>query len=281
VLTTANSPLSLRRLTSLLAQPRLTAREPCEFSCQAITSSSSCFYLYRRLSVALLLAALLRCVLILWSFHQDSTSGIKYTDVDYTVFTDAARCLVRPSSSPDCTVATGPLASLPLFSKLGDPYARDTYRYTPLLASLTAPNILLHPAFGKVLFSLADLIVGVLLHSLVRRRGVSNSKATLYVASIWLLNPIIANISTRGSAESVLGVLVVSVLALAERGRWNAAAVAFGLAVHFKIFPIIYGSSLLAAIGASKGGWITSAHIKFGLISFASFMTLNGVMYAL
>lgn len=236
----------------------------------------------RRLSVALLLAALLRAVLILWSFHQDSTSSIKYTDVDYSVFSDAARCLVAPSSSADCTLAAGPLAASLFGGRLGDPYARDTYRYTPLLAILTSPNILLHPAFGKVLFSLADFLVGVLLHSLVRRRGVSSSKATIYVAAIWLLNPIIANISTRGSAESILGVFVVSVLALAERRRWNAAAVAFGLAVHFKVFPIIYGSSLLAALSASQGGrWITSAHVKFGLISFGSFMALNGAMYAL
>lgn len=239
---------------------------------------------HRRLLVALLLAALLRVALILWSFHQDSTSSIKYTDVDYTVFTDAARCVVLPASSSDCTLAAGPFAdTLARLTgqALGDPYARDTYRYTPLLAILTAPNILLHPAFGKVLFSIADLLVGVLLHSLVVRRGVASSKATLYVTAIWLLNPIIANISTRGSAESVLGVLVVSVLSLADRGRWDAAAVAFGLSVHFKIYPVIYGSSLLASIAARGGRRITMAHVRFGLLSFASFMFLNGVMYAM
>ena len=248
------------------------------YLCQVLTHIP---FSNRRLSVALLLAALLRVALILWSFHQDATSSVKYTDVDYVVFTDAARCLVAPSSSTDCTLAAGPLAPL-IHPGLGDPYARDTYRYTPLLAILAAPNILLHSAFGKVLFSFADLLVGILLYALVRRRGVPINKSTLYVAAIWLLNPIIANISTRGSAESVLGVLVVSVLALAERKRWDAAAIAFGLAVHFKIFPIIYGSSLLVAIGASRDGrWISSAHVRFALLSFGSFMALNGVMIAL
>lgn len=220
--------------------------------------------------------ALLRVALILWGNYQDANSPVKYTDVDYIVFTDAARCLVLPSSS-DCSLATGPFA----FPFLGDPYARDTYRYTPLLAIIASPNIFLFPAFAKVLFSLADLLVGILLYSLLRSRGSSQRSAANYVGSIWVLNPVIANISTRGSAESVLGLVVVLVLVLAEAKRWNWAAVGFGLAVHFKVFPIIYGSSLLAAISACEGSWISSRHVKFGLLSFASFMALNAAMYSL
>ena len=220
--------------------------------------------------------ALLRLALIWWGSHQDANSSVKYTDVDYTVFTDAARCLLLPSSS-DCSLATGPAA----FPFLGDPYARDTYRYTPLLAIIASPNIFLFPAFAKVLFSLADLLLGILLYSLLRSRGSSSSTAAKYVGAIWVLNPIIANISTRGSAESLLGLVVVSVLVLAEARRWNWAAVGFGLAVHFKVFPIIYGSSLLAAISASEGRWISWRHVKFGLLSFGSFMLLNTAMYSL
>ncbi|KAG8733301.1 GPI mannosyltransferase 1, partial [Ceratobasidium sp. 428] len=41
---------------------------------------------------------------------------------------------------------------------LGDPYTRSTYRYTPMLALLTLPNEFLHPAFGKAVFALCDLL---------------------------------------------------------------------------------------------------------------------------
>ena len=40
----------------------------------------------------------------------------------------------------------------------GSPFARATYRYTPLLAWLMLPNIWVHPAAGKLLFCAADLV---------------------------------------------------------------------------------------------------------------------------
>lgn len=233
-----------------------------------------------RLGTALSLAVLLRVVLIFWSFHQDK-GIVKYTDVDYTVFTDAARCLIQPSSSLDCTIGAGPLNSK-LGMEIGDPYARDTYRYTPLLALLVTPNLFLHHSFGKVLFSISDLLVGLLLVNLLRLRGVKESSTVNYVTGIWLLNPMIANISTRGSSESLVGVLIVGVLVLASKRRWNAAAVVFGLAVHFKVFPVIYGSSIYVALGGERRSWwLSRARLQFGLVSFATFMLLNSCMYAM
>lgn len=216
---------------------------------------------------------------------QDATSAVKYTDIDYVVFTDAARCLVSPALST-CARATGPLSP----ASIGDPYSRATYRYTPLLALILTPNILMHPAFGKVLFSACDLLIAVLLHDLILRRGrsgrsgpTSSATATKIVSIVWLLNPIIANISTRGSAESVLGVLVVAALAAAEAAKWDQAAVWFGLAVHFKVYPIIYGASIYAAISSGERGWgrwMSVRHVRFGIVSGAVFGALNAVMYA-
>ena len=235
----------------------------------------------------LLAAGGLRIVLLGWGSYQDQVSAVKYTDVDYFVFTDAAACLAFPAS-PDCSLATGPLRNfLPL--RMGDPYARDTYRYTPILAFLALPNVLLHPISAKLLFATADLIVGYLLYAQLLRRGIGERFARRSVAVIWLLNPIIANISTRGSAESILGLLVVGTLVLLERGRLDAAAVLFGLAVHFKIYPVIYGSSVFvfitrqAQLDGSKrwGGVFTASHVRFGVLSFATFMSLNLVMFAL
>ena len=82
-------------------------------------------------------AATLRASLICYASWVDAHSDVKYTDIDYSVFTDAAAYTSQGLS----------------------PYHRSTYRYSPFLAMLLVPNVLLHPAWGKVLFCLADLLV--------------------------------------------------------------------------------------------------------------------------
>ncbi|BGP41952.1 GPI mannosyltransferase 1 [Rhodotorula kratochvilovae] len=232
-----------------------------------------------RLSAWLVLAGALRGGLLFWGAYQDAHSALKYTDVDYAVFTDAALCLLRPHEQ-QCAHAQGPLAP----TWLGNPYARATYRYTPLVALALTPNLAVHPAAGKVLFALCDLVVGALLFHLLRRRGATEKYAGRAVAAAWLLNPVVANISTRGSSEAIVGALVVSTLSLAERGRWDAAAAVFGVAVHVKIFPFMYGTSLVAALLSSARGDRRRALrllLRFGAISFACFIALNIALYLL
>jgi len=233
-----------------------------------------------RLSGWLAAAALLRVALLLWGAYQDAHSPVKYTDVDYLVFSDAALCLARPTTTETCSHAQGPLAP----TWLGDPYARATYRYTPLVALALVPNLVVHPVCGKLLFALCDLVVGALLHTLLVRRGATERYAGRAVAAAWLVNPIVANISTRGSSEAFVGALVVSTLSLADQARWDAAAAVFGVAVHVKIFPFLYGSSLVAALAASARGDVALAlrrMLRFGTISFSCFMGLNGALYLL
>ncbi|SCV73846.1 BQ2448_6276 [Microbotryum intermedium] len=244
-----------------------------------------------RLRTALWIAFGLRVVLLLWGSYQDSTSAIKYTDIDYVVFTDASRCLVHPLTTPGCTLASGPLVNdddhprLPMLSGwIGDPYSRKTYRYTPLLALLTCLNILVHPIAAKLVFVLSDLLIGTLLHSLLVLRHIPSSKATQYVSYVWLFNPIIANISTRGSSEAVLGVLLIATLFWAEKNKWFKTAVMLGLSVHFKIYPVIYASSMLGYIASndrSSGyrGWFGRKQWLFALTSAATFMLFNLAMY--
>ncbi|KAJ1966901.1 GPI mannosyltransferase 1 [Dispira parvispora] len=254
-----------------------------------------------------IIAALLRLVLLVYGLWQDHHFVVKYTDIDYKVFTDAAWYTWRGQS----------------------PYLRSTYRYTPLLAWLLVPNIAVHPAFGKVLFIAADLVVGYLVVRVTnatvlgKREGVDDlaDQATiakerknsstrslwfiyparwipsplLPVVLIWLWNPVVANISTRGNAESLMGCLVLSTLYALCRGYYRTAAMLYGLSVHFKIYPIIYAVPLMLAMrnypefirpksqrGTSAPWWkINRYQIEFALYSGCTFLALNAIMYKL
>ncbi|KAF7114059.1 hypothetical protein CNMCM5793_007039 [Aspergillus hiratsukae] len=226
----------------------------------------------------------LRAALLVYGAWQDAHSPIKYTDIDYLVFTDAARYVSRGAS----------------------PYARDTYRYTPLLAWLLVPTTWDMPgffSFGKALFALADVVAGWLIFRLlVSAYGMSAPRALKY-AAVWLLNPMVANISTRGSSEGLLGVLVVGLVWAVLSQRVTLAGVILGLGVHFKIYPFVYGVAILwwmdssppasatAAHGEekdedegiiSKGlNFLTPARIHLTLVALATFSALNVSMYIL
>lgn len=184
-------------------------------------SSISIFYLCH-------VAVLFRVILIVYGEWQDKTMLVKYTDIDYHVFTDAAR-----------SVYNG-----------GSPYERATYRYTPLLALVLTPNISLHGAFGKVLFLLFDVLTGYLLYRIQIARGF-HEKTSVLSACFWLFNPVAATISSRGNAESVMAFLVLATLYAALKNRPLLTAVFLALAVHFKIFPIMYSLPLFLFIGAT------------------------------
>ncbi|KAJ5810708.1 uncharacterized protein N7503_002926 [Penicillium pulvis] len=226
-------------------------------------------------------AAALRLVLLVYGGWQDAHSAVKYTDIDYMVFTDAARYV----------------------SKGETPYARDTYRYTPLLAWMLLPTAWEAPApwssvtfaFGKILFALADVLAGWLAVQLLTRfYRLSPERALRYVAAAWLWNPMVANISTRGSSEGFLGVLVAALLWATLTRKAVLAGLILGLAVHFKIYPFIYGISILwwwdaerdGAVSARDISWISQAlrfitpsRVKLSLSALISFAALNLVMY--
>ncbi|KAL8932433.1 MAG: hypothetical protein Q9216_006841, partial [Gyalolechia sp. 2 TL-2023] len=182
-------------------------------------------------------AIALRVAFLIYGLIQDEYSAVKYTDIDYFVFTDAARYVSQGRS----------------------PYERETYRYTPLLAWLLVPTAWPNPlwfSFGKVLFAIADIVAGWFILRIQRSPsgGAMPMERALKYASIWLLNPMVATISTRGSSEGLLGVMVVALLWAVTRRQIVLAGFFLGLAVHFKIYPFIYGPSILWYLESSNLG---------------------------
>jgi GPI mannosyltransferase 1 subunit M len=261
------------------------------------------------------LATLLRLALLLYGLWQDAHSPVKYTDIDYLVFTDAARFVARG----------------------GSPYDRETYRYTPLLAWMLVPTAWGGRwfEFGKVVFAAADLVAGWLLIRILsladggrRRRtrttitkggggggggdargetdekaatgggeGVMSSQSAHLFGAIWLLNPMVATISTRGSSEGLLGVLTAGLLYAVLKKRIALAGIILGVGVHFKIYPFIWAPAILwwmdrERLGHGPGpihagfvsralGFVSRERIMFAVISFATFMGLNALMFSL
>jgi phosphatidylinositol glycan class M len=216
------------------------------------------------------IAIVFRVVLLLYGRWQDANSPVKYTDIDYLVFTDAARYVSHGRS----------------------PYDRATYRYTPLLAWLLIPTTWggLWFEFGKALFATGDIITGWLILRILRTRGMEMQRA-LKFASIWLLNPMVANISTRGSSEGLLAVLVVALLWAVLSRRIFLAGCLLGFAVHFKIYPFIYAASIFWWLGSRQRAVANASILQNALkivnrdrivvasCSFLTFMGFNVVMY--
>lgn len=266
-------------------------------------------------------ATALRIVLLLYGLWQDAHSPVKYTDIDYLVFTDAARFV---SSHHHHHAQQGP-------------YARETYRYTPLLSWMLLPTSWVSPSnpwltvayfsFGKVLFALADLVAGWLIVELLllttrkRRRGgaggaggvgpgVMDAARARKFAAIWLLNPMVATISTRGSSEGLLAVMVTALLWAVLSRRLTLAALLLGFGVHFKIYPFIYAPAIIwwmddenmappvnnddnnnydngnnkssSPLGLSSiAAFLTVSRLRLTLLSLATFAGLNLAMYAI
>ncbi|KAL8703837.1 MAG: hypothetical protein Q9201_002987 [Fulgogasparrea decipioides] len=234
-------------------------------------------------------ATVLRVVLLIYGLLQDAYSPIKYTDIDYFVFTDAARYVSQGQS----------------------PYERETYRYTPLLAWVLLPTSWQGAfwfSFGKVLFAFSDVVAGWLMVLVLQSagQGAMTNERALKLATTWLLNPMVANISTRGSSEGLLGVIVVALLWAVTRRQIIVAGVLLGLSVHLKIYPFIYGPSIVWYLESSRPpapvekhspslppttdkqasfnsilNFFNRSRIILCISSLATFAALNALMYAI
>ncbi|CDJ28441.1 uncharacterized protein EMH_0040890 [Eimeria mitis] len=195
--------------------------------------------------------ALLRLVLLAFGEWQDSHLAVKFTDIDYKVYTDAAERVLKG----------------------GSPYERHTYRYSPLVAYFCLPNLLGCPIFGKLLFCCVDMGVALLIEQGLwkiylqrqqqkqdqsfstgqceRTGGAASSNAAyplhtfLLPCCCWLFHPVVATVSARGNADSVPCLLVLLTVTAVRAQRLFLSAVLYGLAVHLKVYPVIYGVPIL------------------------------------
>ena len=174
--------------------------------------------------------------------------GVAYTDIDFLVFTDAADYINAGES----------------------PYDRHTYRYTPFLAALL--SYLPHKEIGRYVFCIADAICGGIIckfRKANRQRTLFKSRQTkgqeeeqmaqFQDALWWLYNPLAINICTRGSSESIMVLLPVLLTIQIVTGStydgtkqqtisWTRAflaGISHGVAIHSKLYPIIYSLSYM------------------------------------
>jgi len=203
----------------------------------------------------------IRCALIIYGDYHDRSSDVKFTDVDYHVFTDASRHVLNG----------------------GSPYDRHTYRYTPLLAWMLIPNLLISPLFGKLLFIACDLLVSFLIYYYLSSEGHSE-KLSIQCSWVWLFNPIVMAVSTRGNADCMVVLLVLLTLLLYRERIFLLTGISLGLAIHFKIFPFLFSLPMYVALTDYSGlrglFHINKARFRLVLGTVGTLVILTSIGYS-
>lgn len=173
-------------------------------------------------------ALLLRLLFVLVGELVDKYFHVPYTDTDYHVFTDAARYVQKGYS----------------------PYHRETYRYTPLISYLCLPNLYVHGSFGKILFSIFDILTSIVVYKIALI--FSTPKLANVSSLVWLYNPVSVIISSRGNADSVICALVLLTLYYRLYNKTLLTGVLLGLSIHFRMYPLIFSLPLFLSYRSYK-----------------------------
>ena len=176
---------------------------------------------------ALAASATVRVALIVYGSWHDAGFQLQYTDVDYYVFADGAELVSHEFS----------------------PLRRQTYRYTPLLGVVLARGMRVHGAFGKLLFSLADLLTGCLVRRILEMRSAKGNSAgsernsgasgsadskrksathSEGIALLVLLNPFCIAVSTRGNADALSVLALLGGILLFEQAKLKIECERYG-----------------------------------------------------
>lgn len=178
----------------------------------------------------------IRMLFIVYGIYHDKNYLVQYTDIDYNVFTDAARHVYNGES----------------------PYKRHTYRYSPLIAYFLTPNIFLNDDFGKVLFSIFDILITVSIKKLVQHqlgKARNASKIATYCALFWIYNPMSIGISTRGNADSlpcfflILSLLFLQCDMIRNIFKYVLSGILLGFSIHLRLYPLILSFPMYLSLG--------------------------------
>ena len=106
------------------------------------------------------------------------------------------------------------------------------------------------------------------------------------------MNPLILALSTRGSNDNTISLLVYITFYFLLKRQYFLAGLFYGLSVHFKIYPIIYSIVFYFYIDcdvkliesgrrweALKKNFITKNRIVFTLVSASTFLILTYYFY--
>jgi phosphatidylinositol glycan class M len=203
-------------------------------------------------------ALLARLILIAYADFHDSYFEVPYTDVDYNVFTDAARYTLEKNS----------------------PFERHAYRYSPFLPWLLVPNVVVHKDFGKLLFSVVDILIAFVIREIMARRKCNEFVKDVCAVS-WLFNPLTMVISTRGNADSLAVFLVIFTLDLLLRRKIISAGILHGISVHFRLYPIIFSLSMFLSLSNHNRFIPNKNQWKLVLSCIFSLSTLTAISYYL
>ena len=112
--------------------------------------------------------------------------------------------------------------------------------------------------------------------------------------AFWIYNPVTITISTRGSNDNIITLMVYASVFFLLKKNYIKAGLLYGLSVHFKIYPIIYSIPLFFFIDCDResiikgnrlitrlitGKFFTKNRIMFTVVSAATFFSLNILFY--
>ena len=172
----------------------------------------------------LLIGLGIRLLIILYGEWHDKYLSVPFTDVDYKVFTDAARHVSEGKS----------------------PYERHTYRYPPILAWLLVPNVVFH-IWGKILFSAIDVLISILYLCFAKAQKFSDS-ASVRCVQAWIFNPLAIIISTRGNSDSIISLTVLLSAYFLLKQKPGISGFFLALSVHIRLYPIIFSLPMYLAL---------------------------------
>lgn len=185
----------------------------------------------------------IRLLLLVYSAFHDRYFRVKYTDIDYMIIVDGAKEMLRG----------------------GSPFDRTTFRYTPLLAALMIPAVVVANPIGKLVFIAADLGASVYCYLFLRTYATEKS-ARQMVSLFILFNPIVLNVSTRGNSDMLITFMSMFVLHNFQEKKYTLAAAMLGFAIHFKIYPVIYVLPLVLGL------YVSSAAERSFIVRFAKLL---------